>query len=388
MGFIVEVDYFLKNLVLRVLSWLLFPGLGKQKPGRILIFRTGSMGDSICSLPAINALRQAYPEAELEVLTHSGGFRGIALEDMIKPGIVDAFINYENLPRKELISRLKHKKYDLFILFPQAHAPFKRILRDLVFARIINVRKVAGFRICVTRLFPAWQARHKAIPNVRDFLLSISREAGALHSSNMKFPLNIQKEDTTFVNELFDTLSIWDNHKLIAFTIGAKRPQNRWPIDYFQQVTEYMQSVGYTCLIIGGEEDNVLVSGLSLTNPVINLCGRLSVMQSAEVLRRCRMLITNDTGPMHLAYATRTYVTAVFSSRDYPGLWYPPEELSAVFRNNAVECANCFSNVCKDNVCMRGIAPEAVIERVMEELGKRGKSSRLEAGSWKEERDK
>jgi ADP-heptose:LPS heptosyltransferase len=372
MRIIVSLDYLLKNLFLRFLSFILFPGLKKQQPSRILIFRTGSIGDSICSLPAIQALRQTFPEAELDILTHSGGFKGISLENILQPGIADHFINYENISREELITCLRIRNYDLFILFPQAHAPFKRFVRDMLFARMIGVRRVAGFKICVTRLFARWQAKHRLIPNVREFLLSIAREAGAMSVSSIKFLLNIRKEDEMVVNKLFQQYALHKQDKLIAFTLGAKRPQNRWPVSYFNQVVDYVQSLGYTCLMIGGHDDNDQVGALQTSLPVINLCGSLTVMQSAEVLRRCRLMVTNDTGPMHLAYAVGTYVIAIFSSRDYPGLWYPPGDASTVFRNNDIHCAACFSETCKENVCMQGIKADEVMRKIDDILEDQG----------------
>jgi ADP-heptose:LPS heptosyltransferase len=82
-------------------------------------------------------------------------------------------------------------------------------------------------------------------------------------------------------------------------------------------------------------------------------------------MKYCKLVISNDTGPMHLAYAVGTPLIAIFSSRDYAGKWFPPEnEKNIVFRNNDVYCANCFNEELNQNMCFKNINSNIVIEKL------------------------
>jgi heptosyltransferase-2 len=361
---LIHIDYFLKNTLLQLLKEFFWLFTTKTPVNRILIFRTGSLGDSICALPAIHALREAYPNAVIDILTSSGGFADISLQNILDPRVVNTFYSYEGKITWKYAKKLKNNAYDVFILLPQTHSLLSKFVKDLFFARWIKARQIYGFTLCVTRVFASTQAKSNNIPNIRDFLLQIACKAGAKYPEELKFPLKIEPSHISKVEKLFQEHSISNTHKTIAFTIGAKRTQNRWPLKYFDEVISFALTNGFRCLIIGGNEDKNLVQQLKNKENVTDLTGELSVMESAVALSKCRLHITNDTGPMHLAYAVGTYVIALFSSRDYPNLWYPPKNNSTVFRNNSIYCSECFSNSCPGNRCMREIVPSEVIEIV------------------------
>jgi ADP-heptose:LPS heptosyltransferase len=85
----------------------------------------------------------------------------------------------------------------------------------------------------------------------------------------------------------------------------------------------------------------------------------LSPAQSAVLLSKCVIAISNDTGPMHLSYVVKTPVIGIFSSRDFQQKWFPPEGNMAL-RNYNVHCSLCFSESCSNNICMQGIPLEEV----------------------------
>ena len=151
---------------------------------------------------------------------------------------------------------------------------------------------------------------------------------------------------------------------LIALVIGAKRPQNRWPLSYFKEISKWLLKDGVQILIIGGKEDELNAEKLIEKN-VWNFCGKLTPIQSAIAFSLCKLTISNDTGPMHLSYAVGTPVIAIFSSRDFPGRWYPPNNIAnKIFRNENVACSLCLTDSCKENICMKGIVPEVIINQI------------------------
>mgnify|MGYP000235851713 CR=1 FL=1 len=150
--------------------------------------------------------------------------------------------------------------------------------------------------------------------------------------------------------------------KYIAVVVGAKRKQNRWPIEYFQEVIEYIIENGYKVLLIGGVADVEITRNLKVNENTILFCGKLTPLESASILKLCKLTITNDTGPMHISYAVDTPVVALFSARDFQNKWYPPKDKGVVFRDNSIECRICLSEICKNNKCMKSIHPSDVIK--------------------------
>ena len=340
---------------------------------KILIFRTGSLGDSVCALPAIYSIRKNYPDAQIDILTNAGAENLVSLGAIIDRKFVNEIINYFGMPKKDLFKKLKEKNYDLFIQLPQYDAGMIRQLRDIFIAKGLGVKFVFGWQIGSTQFLAKYQAKFIKFENERDRLLGILEKNGS-KSFGLHFPLGFTPGIENKIAEVMklrnvilsgDEGGISENMQHnIGLVVGAKRPQNRWPIEYFKEVAEYLLDKKYNILLFGGPEDYELAEQIK-GERVFNFCGKLSPLETAELMKYCKLVISNDTGPMHLAYAVGTPLIAIFSSRDYAGKWFPPaNEKNIVFRNNDVYCANCFNEEVNGNKCLREIIPQKIIERL------------------------
>jgi ADP-heptose:LPS heptosyltransferase len=347
-----------QNVLLQVLHKILF-STPKQDYNRILLFRTGSLGDSVCAIPSIRAIRSKYPNAQLDILTNAGSKNLVGLHYLLEKELYHEIIDYQGMSRKELFLMLKKKNYDLIIQLPQVDSPFKSLLRDMLVFRNIASRGW-GWRKSQVKLFRKTQAKYLQFHNeVRRIMFLLQRNRVPVHES--KSFLYPGPEDLQKARDLFDSFGISAGNRPVAIVVGAKRPQNRWPILYFKEVVRQLSNK-YTIVLIGSAEDGELVTPLLDISNVINTCGQLTPMQSAAALSFCCLTISNDTGPMHLSYAVGTPTIAIFSSRDLPGKWFPPET-GNVFRGLGILCEACFSELCENNICMQSILPEAVIAR-------------------------
>jgi heptosyltransferase-2 len=102
---------------------------------------------------------------------------------------------------------------------------------------------------------------------------------------------------------------------LVAIAPGSVWATKRWPLDHFRSLVDELIARGCRVVVIGGGEDAELCERLTKRFPsdkVDDACGRLTPLQSAEMLRRCRVLVTNDSAPMHLAAAFGTPCVAIF----------------------------------------------------------------------------
>jgi ADP-heptose:LPS heptosyltransferase len=151
------------------------------------------------------------------------------------------------------------------------------------------------------------------------------------------------------------------NRKSIALVIGAGTERKQWP--YFQSVVKYYSDKGYDIFLVGGKQDKIPGDQLAASAPnVKNLCGQLSWVETGSVLQQCELVISNDTGPLHLAYSLDKPVIGIYAAHNYTNQWYPPAtEKTAVLRNNEVPCIICYKKACRNNICMQGIEDKKVI---------------------------
>ena len=195
-------------------------------------------------------------------------------------------------------------------------------------------------------------------------LLNMLQKNGISITSPPHFPFNVKTSDIEQVVTKIEAIKKITPKPFFGIVIGAKRPQNRWPKAYFSEVLSHFQKQ-YTMLLIGGPDDYEMAQSLAKQNAIINLCGQYTPIQSGVWLSNCKMCLSNDTGPMHLAYSFGTPVIAIFSSRDFPYKWFPSiGDHNIIFRNNQIHCSLCLSETCMNNICMQEIRPQEVIQAI------------------------
>jgi len=162
----------------------------------------------------------------------------------------------------------------------------------------------------------------------------------------------------------------------IAFGPGSKMSSKCWPVKSFMELGLKLINTypNIEILIVGSSEDykvakNLLESwNMSSAN---NYCGKLTISESAELIRKCDIYIGNDTGTMHLAAMVGVMCIAIFSARDYIGLWEPFGDQHIIMRKN-IKCAGCMLTTCieHDNACLKLISVDEVFSVVVKRLSK------------------
>lgn len=360
------MDYYIKNKILDILGSLFFRTFEKKSIRRIIVFRTGSLGDGICALPAINEIAGYFEDATIDLVSNPG--RGSVTFDSLVCHPRINCIKYDSVSKLELVKLLKSKKYDLFIELPQDAATLKTQVRNMLFAKIIGAKYGFGWEIAATKLFIKTQADGSLFVPEAKRLIKILQKNG-IPAEKQEYKLCLGNNDILKADELLKS----QNDKLIVLAPGAKRSTNRWSIQKFNTLKELLISNGFWVALIGGIEDQEFVKPM-LCDGVIDLTGKLSVMESAAVIKKSILAITNDSGPMHLSYAVGTPVIAIFSCRDYPIKWYPPlDEKNFVFRLSGIECECCFLEECPyDNKCTEAILVDEVYGKAVETIERLG----------------
>jgi len=228
---------FSRNAANRVLSLLhaaLFSETPKiirklrNHPGKILLLRTGNIGDTACALPALAAIRENFPRAHLCLLT-SPGPRGPPEPGQVLDGqdLVNEIITFYNDDlrdwrfRRTLLTDLRRRGFDLFILLPQARTNFTRTFRDLLFARLLGVKGAWGFELAYS--FPGFELRtlKRYVPreNEVERLLRLLGQAGinGIRPFRLNLPARCQRRAT----ELLAAYRL-DGRPVVGFQVFAK----------------------------------------------------------------------------------------------------------------------------------------------------------------------
>ncbi len=164
----------------------------------------------------------------------------------------------------------------------------------------------------------------------------------------------------------------------VAFQPGASEDRRRWPLEYFATVGERLwQELRLCPVILGVKSEEPLAleyAGLAAKTPHINLCGATNLAQLAATLKTCRLLLTNDTGTMHLAAGLGTAILAIFLATAQP--WDTgPYLAGSCSAEPDLDCHPCaFGVKCpRDLACRHSITPDTVFRQIRVSL---------DSGNW------
>ena len=358
---------------LKMVRKLFWPRKRPANAKTVCIYRIGNIGDIICALPAMHAIRQAYPGSRLILLT-SPGKRGMpgAKELLEGASWLDKIIVYYSdeidTYRKQMafIGSLRSESIDVCFELPNDLGTLRTSLRNMAVVRLFGSSWAFGWRISTIRWNARTQSEKIVFPNEVDRLLKTMADAG-IDSFGCSFPLPVNEKHKQSVNKL---IASFDDHKrpLAAIAPGAKRPTNRWPADRFVEVVRRLKEIGVNIVLVGGSEDKVVCSTINELSgkACLNLAGATTLLESAALLERCQLAVVCDSGIQHIAAAMGTPCISLFSARDMWGKWFPYGSAHTIIRKWP-ECHTCFLETCpKDNLCMRMISTKEVVEAINE----------------------
>jgi lipopolysaccharide heptosyltransferase II len=161
----------------------------------------------------------------------------------------------------------------------------------------------------------------------------------------------------------------------IAFLPGARWENKRWPVAHFRELVTQLraQDSSLRFVILGSTADVPLASEIVSAAPdhCLDLTTRTSLPQTVEVLRACDVVVTNDTGPMHMAAALCKPVVALFGPTN-PARTGPYGQSNRALQRDDLPCIPCMTNTCSYReplACLRGITPARVADEVVRRLG-------------------
>lgn len=158
--------------------------------------------------------------------------------------------------------------------------------------------------------------------------------------------------------------------RFVAVAAGAiYGPAKEWPTEHFQEVVQQLAADGWPVLILGTEKDREQGEVIRQGHPeVINACGQTNLNQLVRVLAQSALLISNDSGAMHVMAALRRPQLALFGSTS--PTWTRPLNAQARLLSLHLDCSPCFARSCPlgHTNCLRQLLPEAVLSAAREQL--------------------
>lgn len=333
---------------------------------KILILKPSSLGDVIHALPVLRLLKQHYRTAEIFWWIDSP-LTPLIEDDPDLTGIVRFERKRWSKPQHwpemlRSIRWLRAQKFDLVI-------DLQCLLRSATFAWLANGKKLVGLdevREGARGFYDLAAPRASFHTHAVDWYLSVLPLLGVpVHKNFVWLP-----ERTEIAAAIKRK---WPDHpssnpKWIALQPGARWKNKRWPAPHFAKVVHRLAQKfpGLRFVILGGKDDTPLGATIAQTAPerCLNLCGATSLPEMIEWVRRCDLLITNDTGPMHVAAAMNKPLIALFGPTE-PRRTGPYGQLQNVLRLD-LPCSPCMSSQCsieETDKCLRDLSPATVVEK-------------------------
>ncbi len=347
----------------------------------VMVFRTGSIGDVLCALPACRALRARFPSARLILLTQKEPIfdEEQTLHSLIGPGLFDEIVYYRSAEDvrgiaalRALVRRLRGYRVDVLVYFGQCTVGLAQLIRDMFFFRLIG-RRVIGFRLGKHRLFRLAQARCHVFAHESVRLMRLLAPLG-IHGEPQRLSIAISAEDKQAVDRLWPRQEAGALRPVVVIHPWAKYQASRWPTDRFLSVARTLiKEFGARIVLLGGTDalSACRCIAFSLGSDALNLCTQTNFPHSAEVISRAALLVSCDSGPVHLAEAVGTPVVAIFSARDYPRVWFPRGPRNRVIRRDPA-CQVCLKSECDARICTNDVTADEVMQACRAVLGKEG----------------
>jgi ADP-heptose:LPS heptosyltransferase len=339
---------------------------------RILIISSAGIGDSLSDSPAIRAVRETYPLAAITVLTH----KRRALVASHNP-YIDELVLHKKGPISFIRNALylRKKSFDLVIVL-RANDPDIWPLAYLVNRKAVvscPVMTRMGFLISHPVILPDWSHTHGV-----EQTLDIVRYAGAV-TVDKRMVYKVTDDELRDIDERLGRMGLRDR-QLVAFQVGGgKRGGYRdWGYaNYVEVGRRLLEEFDATLLLTGGNDnlDKALRIDDGLRGrEIFNLVGKLSLAQTAALLKRCRVLLSTDTGIMHLGFAVGEVDVLCLLHCCSPAAKVGPNGYGD--KHVVIQLAVPAGQKASTSMSMDVIGPEAVYEKLAEICVRKGINKR------------
>jgi lipopolysaccharide heptosyltransferase II len=337
------------------------------------------IGDLLLVTPLLRTLRTNYKNAHIALLADA------KLSDLVKnnPNINELIAidkkGYHNRLKNYLafVREIRQKNFDLVInLHANERASFC--------AAFSGAKKLIGYSsLGLGIMFHKLMKNRKELKHQVEAHLDVLREfLGVTEIDNrgleMYLDADTEKRMDDFWQKNFGQASGYTTKEtsfpVVALNTGASWLTKRWCKESYAQLADKLLQLNYGVVFLGGMMDKELVSEITAlmrqkNQPLLKIfTGELKLMELAAILKKCAVLVTNDSGPMHIAVAMDTPLVAMFGPS--PVLGFAPYNDKSVSLKTPLSCHPCNKHFCDTLDCMKQIPVETVLEHTLELIKK------------------
>ncbi|MDZ7342169.1 MAG: lipopolysaccharide heptosyltransferase II [candidate division KSB1 bacterium] len=341
--------------------------MASDPPAKILIIRLSSIGDVILATPVIRVLKKKFPHSRIDFVIKKQLAELVAFH----PGINRCYVfdrqqNWRSL--REIKQDIKRTQYDLIVdLHKNIRSYFLTIGSRC--HKIVRYRKDAITRFLYVKLRLVQFNKNK-MPLHQRYLKALAPYHVQDDGEGLEIFWDHQKTHP-IVEKLAPVLDK-DQSVIVGIAPGASFATKRWLPEGFAEVIRYLrQHRTARIMLFGNQQDHEIASELVQLDrkAIVDTTGQCSLLETAALMQCCDLILTNDSGLMHLAAALKKKVVAIFGSTTEELGFFPYTTEHIVVQNRYLSCRPCSHvgrNRCpqKHFKCMKEITPEQVIEAV------------------------
>ncbi len=341
-----------------------------QPLGTILVIRFSSIGDILLTTPVVRLLKWLFPDCQIDFVVKEEFAELLSAN----PNISRLYCFSKTDPARSLAKlkrEIKTKHYDLII---DLHRNFRSYFLSWGSGahRVIRYKKGVIRRFLLVK-FKLGRQR-PVVPIYQRYLNTLAPHQ--LPESLLRLEIFIPDEVTARVAERYSGFIGHAPGPIIGIAPGAKHATKRWTIEGFEAVIRFfIDQQNARVILFGSAADRGFVDQIRLPAgaPILNAVGQLSLLETSALMRHCHLMLTNDSGLMHLAAALKKKVVAIFGSTTEQLGFFPYLTDHIVVQNHSLLCRPC-SHIGRQRCpkghfqCMTDIAAEQVIEAMLKLL--------------------
>jgi len=337
---------------------------------KILILKPSSLGDVVQALPVLRALKRHFPESQIYWWIEIG-LAPLLEADPDLAGVVRFHRRRWASPWNwgELwhsVMWVRAQRFDWVI-------DFQCLARSATFAWLANGQLTVGLdspREFARGFYDIIVSRPSFFTHATDWYLKVLQRLG-IPAGHVDEWIPPRSEIAAEIRRKWPE----NGERWIAVQPGARWPNKRWPIEFFSRVLRDLaaQDPRLHFAILGSRDDRLLGEALAQVDAhrCLDLTGKTSLLELVEWIRRSELMITNDTGPMHIAAAVHKPLVAVFGPTE-PRRTGPYGQMEDVLQVN-LSCVPCLKPRCryfKPLECLRALSPDHVVQAALQRLEK------------------
>jgi ADP-heptose:LPS heptosyltransferase len=351
---------------------------------RVLIYRLGSLGDTVVTLPCFHLIARVFPEARRVLLTnfpvHAKAPAAAAV--LGDSGLVHEYMSYSAGTRNplelvQLAWRIRRFRPDILIYLPPVR-PLKDARRDRRFFRLVcAIPRLIGLpedanlnksldRATVQNLIPCNPATGLNESEASRLARSIASLGDAAIDRLENWSLRLTATERATADAALGPVI---GHPLIVCGPGTKMQSKDWGQEKWRKLLESLRSSypRHGLALVGAREDHAVSEYVASGwhGPKVNLSGLMSPRETAAVLEHADVFVGPDSGPMHLAASVGVPCVIAFSARGFRGVWFPAGDRHQVIYH-AVSCQGCGLETClvERRRCLTSITVEEMADAV------------------------